>query len=300
MLFRSIAIDAFLIRMTLVPAVMTLLGRAAWWMPRWLGRLLPNVDIEGEQLREHRDAVVWAEGQRGLAVSAEELVTGTADSSVGPLSLAIPAGAIAIVSGDPIDRRLVAATLAGRLAATGGRSQVAGHPLPSEAAQVSRLVALADVGGVDPGDSSVTIGELLAERIEMTQPWYRAFTASGRADRWLDRVNAVLAASSTRETVTVRPGSALVELPQLERAVALAALALAERTPVVMLDQLDSFASVEEEGAFVTAIRHLAPATTTVMLGTPQPSRSAVRRDVDDRTVIEIDLYSVSKKGALR
>jgi len=299
-LAAGITFDAFLVRLTLVPAVMTLLGRAAWWMPRWLGRLLPNVDIEGEQLREHRDAVVWAEGQQGLAVSAEDLVTGTVDSSVGPLSLAIPAGAVAIVSGDPIDRRLVAATLAGRLAATGGRSQVAGHPLPSEATQVSRLVALADVGGVDPSDSSVTIGELLAERIEMTQPWYRAFTTSRRADRWLDRVNAVLAASSTRETVAVRPGSTLVELPQLERAVALAALALAERTPVVMLDQLDSFASAEEESAFVTAIRHLAPATTTVMLGTPQPPRSAVRRDVDDRTLIEIDLYSVSKKGALR
>jgi len=110
----------------------------------------------------------------------------------------------------------------------------------------------------------------------------------------------VLRASSTRETATVRPGSTLVELPQLERAVALAALALAERTPVVMLDQLDSFASAEEEGVFVAAIRHLAPATTTVMLGTPLPPRAAVRRDVDERTVIEIDLYSVSKKGALR
>jgi len=299
-LAAGITFDAFLVRLTLVPAVMTLLGRAAWWMPRWLSRLLPNVDIEGEQLREHRDAVVWADAQRGLAVSAENLVTGSGDSSVGPISLAIPPGAIAIVSGDPIDRRLLAATLAGRLAATGGRSQVAGHPLPSEAARVSRLVALADVGGVDPTDASVTIGELLAERLETTQPWFRMFTTSHRAGRWLDRVNSVLRASSTRETATVRPGSTLVELPELERAVALAALALAERTPVVMLDQLDSFASAEEEGVFVAAIRHLAPATTTVMLGTPLPPRAAVRRDVDERTVIEIDLYSVSKKGALR
>jgi len=35
-----------------VPAVISLLGRAAWWLPRWLDRLLPNVDIEGERLRE--------------------------------------------------------------------------------------------------------------------------------------------------------------------------------------------------------------------------------------------------------
>jgi uncharacterized membrane protein YdfJ with MMPL/SSD domain len=42
--------DAFIVRMTLVPAVMALLGKRAWWMPRRLSRLLPNLDIEGEQL----------------------------------------------------------------------------------------------------------------------------------------------------------------------------------------------------------------------------------------------------------
>ncbi|GGL90272.1 MMPL family transporter [Nakamurella endophytica] len=42
--------DAFLVRMTLVPAVMTLLGRAAWYIPRWLDGVLPSVDIEGERL----------------------------------------------------------------------------------------------------------------------------------------------------------------------------------------------------------------------------------------------------------
>jgi uncharacterized membrane protein YdfJ with MMPL/SSD domain len=38
------------VRMTLVPAVMALLGRRAWWLPSGLGRLVPNVDIEGEKL----------------------------------------------------------------------------------------------------------------------------------------------------------------------------------------------------------------------------------------------------------
>jgi putative drug exporter of the RND superfamily len=42
--------DAFIVRMTLVPAVMALLGRRAWWLPKGLGRLVPNVDIEGEKL----------------------------------------------------------------------------------------------------------------------------------------------------------------------------------------------------------------------------------------------------------
>jgi putative drug exporter of the RND superfamily len=48
----GVLVDAFIIRMTIVPAVMSLLGDAAWWLPRWLGRILPRVDIEGEALAE--------------------------------------------------------------------------------------------------------------------------------------------------------------------------------------------------------------------------------------------------------
>ncbi|MEU4568140.1 MMPL family transporter [Micromonospora sp. NPDC023956] len=51
----GVAIDAFVVRMTIVPAVMSLLGDKAWWLPRWLQRALPNVDIEGEGLRAHLD-----------------------------------------------------------------------------------------------------------------------------------------------------------------------------------------------------------------------------------------------------
>ena len=46
----AVVFDAFIVRMTLIPAVMYLLGEKAWWLPRWLDRLLPNVDVEGESL----------------------------------------------------------------------------------------------------------------------------------------------------------------------------------------------------------------------------------------------------------
>ncbi|GLY93977.1 MMPL family transporter [Actinoplanes sp. NBRC 103695] len=46
----GVAVDAFLVRMTIVPAVLSLLGRSAWWLPKWLDRILPNVDVEGERL----------------------------------------------------------------------------------------------------------------------------------------------------------------------------------------------------------------------------------------------------------
>jgi RND superfamily putative drug exporter len=48
----GVLIDAFLVRMTLVPAVMSLLGRGAWWLPDWLDRLLPRLDLEGEGYAE--------------------------------------------------------------------------------------------------------------------------------------------------------------------------------------------------------------------------------------------------------
>ncbi|MFD5628429.1 MMPL family transporter [Streptomyces sp. NPDC127072] len=49
----AVLFDAFVVRMALVPAVLALLGRAAWWMPRWLDRILPRVDVEGEALTRH-------------------------------------------------------------------------------------------------------------------------------------------------------------------------------------------------------------------------------------------------------
>jgi RND superfamily putative drug exporter len=45
-----VLLDAFVVRMTLAPAVMRLLGKAAWWLPRWLARILPDLDIEGAKL----------------------------------------------------------------------------------------------------------------------------------------------------------------------------------------------------------------------------------------------------------
>ncbi|MEU3509014.1 MMPL family transporter [Streptomyces longwoodensis] len=47
----AVFFDAFVVRMALVPAVLALLGRRAWWLPKWLDRALPNVDVEGEGLR---------------------------------------------------------------------------------------------------------------------------------------------------------------------------------------------------------------------------------------------------------
>jgi RND superfamily putative drug exporter len=54
----AIAIDSTLVRCLLVPAVMVLLGKRAWWLPSWMERWLPKVSIEGEEYFAKRDAEV--------------------------------------------------------------------------------------------------------------------------------------------------------------------------------------------------------------------------------------------------
>ena len=95
------------------------------------------------------------------------------------------------------------------------------------------------------------------------------------------RINAELAIVSVGRGVIVTAQSTPQELPQRERAIALAAVALSEGTPVVVLDLLDSFASPTDEEAFLVAVCDFAPATTTLLLFTQATIRSAVAPERD-------------------
>jgi len=48
----GLATAVLFVRMTLIPALFALLGKSAWWLPRWLDRLLPRIDVEGEDLTD--------------------------------------------------------------------------------------------------------------------------------------------------------------------------------------------------------------------------------------------------------
>ena len=62
----AVFFDAFIVRMAIVPAVLALLGKKAWWLPKWLDRALPNVDVEGDGLRAHDDRPKDADEDREL------------------------------------------------------------------------------------------------------------------------------------------------------------------------------------------------------------------------------------------
>ena len=124
--------------------------------------------------------------------------------------------------------------------------------------------------------------------------------------RWIAQINSAIPAahSVAPVRVVVRAESTLNELPQLERAVAVASVALCEGTPVVALDQLDAFANEEDEAAFLEAVSALAPATTTLVIGWPAAARSALPTAGVDRKVATVEFTSLDAtldaKGALQ
>ncbi|MFT2816434.1 MMPL family transporter [Leifsonia sp. A12D58] len=64
----GVLVDAFLVRMLLMPAIMHLLGTSAWWIPRWLDRILPNVDVEGAALERRHEVEGHDERQEGAGI----------------------------------------------------------------------------------------------------------------------------------------------------------------------------------------------------------------------------------------
>lgn len=51
----GVLVDAFIVRLLFIPAAMSVLGNSAWWIPKWLDRILPDVDVEGAKLERKRD-----------------------------------------------------------------------------------------------------------------------------------------------------------------------------------------------------------------------------------------------------
>jgi putative drug exporter of the RND superfamily len=280
----GVFLDAFLVRMTLVPAAMALAGTAAWWLPAWLARILPNVDIEGESLRHHLADLEWANARwaRGEAISADALRIGLPESPLGPYELSVPAGSLVLVTGGATDRRVLAATLAGRLDPVDGRLQVRGAPLPSERARALRSVAVCSLDDGDSGSSGRTVGHVITERLELGLPWFRTRPRRSQVQPWLDRINRALdsghgsgdgtatgpqigtgTATGTASGPRISADTTVSSLPARARAAVLVAAALAENPGVLFIDLGES---MEAAGLAVVAAS-LAPASTTIVLG---------------------------------
>ena len=138
----GIAVDAFLIRMTLTPAIMALLGDKAWWFPRWLDRLLPHFDIEGEAVVREKELEQWPSPESTAVIAAQDLAVRDEDAELySGVSFQVEADDTLLVSG--AGDRAVLLTIAGRLAPTDGIVKVLGRLLPARGSWVRSNVGVA-------------------------------------------------------------------------------------------------------------------------------------------------------------
>ncbi|MGO2829213.1 MMPL family transporter, partial [Corynebacterium casei] len=70
----GVAFDAFIVRMLIIPATMFLLGDKAWWIPKWLDKILPNMDIEGTALTDHEAELRKAQSSADAETADSESV----------------------------------------------------------------------------------------------------------------------------------------------------------------------------------------------------------------------------------
>jgi RND superfamily putative drug exporter len=138
----GVALDAFLVRMTFGPAVMKLLGKHAWWLPKWLDKILPTLDIEGEALTA--EMKVWDKYKGTKSVVELKGLEAEVDGQLlfGPLDITIDPGGVLVVAGPPASTRALVYAMAGRTRLSEGEGLVAGHVLGSESDRIRRDAAL--------------------------------------------------------------------------------------------------------------------------------------------------------------
>lgn len=173
----GVFVDAFVVRMTLVPAVLALLGDRAWHFPAVLDRLLPHLDVEGEGLGvalEHREWTA-ARGPSALRLRDVEIPRMSGRGQLGPLSGAISPGSITLIASEDVDARAsVLALFSARLEPSAGTLFVYDRQVPGETGAAQSHVELYPEGRggasahtlVRERDSRIIVIESLSDLLE--------------------------------------------------------------------------------------------------------------------------------------
>jgi RND superfamily putative drug exporter len=159
----GVFVDAFMVRMTLVPAVLMLLEHRAWWLPRALERSLPVVDVEGAALHRKVAFEDYRTDHQGTVLLTHDLV---ARPGAAPLEVTARAGEVTHVSVANDDEAVtLGRVLAGRRTATAGELVVDGLLLPEQREAVLRRSALLELDGAEHTHGSLT--ERVHERVRL-------------------------------------------------------------------------------------------------------------------------------------
>ncbi|NLG55018.1 MAG: MMPL family transporter, partial [Rhodococcus sp.] len=181
----GVFVDAFIVRMTLVPAVLQLLGDRAWRMPRWLDRLLPSFDVEGEGLAREIEHAHWPADMPNARIAATRVVL----PGVGRVpELRVAEGeALLLPVANPLSGAL-AGVLSGRSPIKSGTLKVAGLLVPERAATLRGRSAWATPASID---------EALSDRPEMLILDLRGWGADLRSRELLEHARSSLHADAT-------------------------------------------------------------------------------------------------------
>ncbi|SDS79777.1 MMPL family transporter [Microlunatus soli] len=167
-LATGVFVDAFIVRMTLVPAVLALLGKTAWRLPAWIDKRLPSFDVEGAEL-EHLVALRdWPEPDSTALISAEGLTVrverqGRSELIFDRTDVALQPGQLLVVEGSDVARSALLWTLSGRMRPSTGSVKSLGLVLPQQAGGVRRRSRLIDLATTDD-----QVGALSAARDRRT------------------------------------------------------------------------------------------------------------------------------------
>jgi RND superfamily putative drug exporter len=191
----GVFVDAFVVRMTLVPAVLVLLGQRAWWLPSWLESRLPVVDVEGAALHRKIAFDDWEVAHGETTLLARDLVV---RPGAAPLQLvALPGRITTVAVPAGTDPREVAQVLAGRRRAYDGEVVVDGLLLPEQGELVLRRTALLEV---DPFETAPVPAESrFRERARLrslSRSQRRAFTEA--AASFVDELGRIVDPDETR------------------------------------------------------------------------------------------------------
>ena len=268
----GIAFDAFIVRMTLVPALMALFKKSTWWLPQGLDRAIPHADVEGEKLRDHMQDVEWAEKNLEYSVKAEYVDWDS--QATAPVSFQWKPGDRIDVVATPDRARLLTATLTGYLESASGALHVAGHPLPSESSFVRSVVS---TWSTPPRDDATPLGQLLEQRLLWSE---RGSSLSGperthEIKRALSRLNALNQSPvGPGGTSVFTPSTLLTSLTHDHQILASALLATIDQAPVCLINPETPVDDVSDVSQWWTAISACAAPDQTVALFSLPPARA--------------------------
>jgi RND superfamily putative drug exporter len=262
----GVAFDALIVRMTIIPAFMALLGDKAWTLPRaW--RKLPDVDIEGVQVEGLREAWEWQQSLApGLAVALDS-------DLLSPATLRAQAGdAVIISAGEATDVRELLAAIAGR-GAVAGKLSVLGSPLPYESGRVRRTVAL-----VLPGSpvAQGTVGDQLREQTRLEH-----ITPHRSATKLIEKLITELAQASGVSVAGVSASTPLSALSTTQVWLLDTAIAVAGSPAVLVLDARPAAAPEK----LLSEISSKLPTTSTLVAAVSTPVKVAARTVVQASVV---------------